>query len=124
MKNGTKQVQVARFGLIFCHKRSVRLWEAYGMPPGPPKTAINSRKCWALGPHGAAAWPSRTCYTSTQQMQNNSALGPLCNKCNLPHSHQTRPCQQTNPSQQTNPPQTSPKPEHLDLCMFFGPSGG
>ena len=32
--NGMKQVQVARFGSIFCHNRSRWLWEASGMRPG------------------------------------------------------------------------------------------
>ena len=36
MKMDPKQVHMAPFGLIFIQDGSHKLWEASGMPPGPP----------------------------------------------------------------------------------------
>ena len=43
MKMDPKQVHMAPFGLIFIQDGSHKLWEAYGMPPGPQNPPENPK---------------------------------------------------------------------------------
>ena len=43
MKIVSNRVHMARFGPIIAQNRSHRLWEASGMPPGPPNPLKNPK---------------------------------------------------------------------------------